>query len=71
MEQVMKTIIDLNSELLIDRSRVRDPYLRLLLTAIGQELVKGSSWVAVDKRIALEYEPLMPMLDRHLQHAAA
>lgn len=67
----MKTIIDLSSEVLIDRSRIRDPYLRLLLAAIGKELVRGSTWVAVDKQIASEYEPLMPMLDRHFQHAAA
>ena len=67
----MKMIVDLNSEVLIDRSRVRDPYLRLLLAAIGQELVKGSPWVAVDKRIALEYEPLLPMLGGRFQHAAA
>ena len=51
----MITILDLSSELLIDRSKVRDPYLRLLLTAIGEELVRGSAWVAVNKRLALEY----------------
>jgi hypothetical protein len=51
----MITILDLSSELLIDRSRIRDPYLRLLLTAIGQEMAKGSPWVAVNKRIAWEY----------------
>ena len=67
----MKSIIDLNSEVLIDRSHIRDPYLRLLLAAIGQELVKGSRWVAVDKRIALEYEPLLPMLGSHRHHVAA
>ena len=30
----MKTFVDLSSEVFIDRSRVRDPYLRLLLAAI-------------------------------------
>jgi hypothetical protein len=49
----MTAIIDLCSELLVDRSRIRDPYLRLLLTAIGQELVKGSPWVAVNKKVVL------------------
>ena len=45
----LQTIIELNSELLIDRSRIRDPYLRLLLTVIGEELAQGSAWVAVTK----------------------
>lgn len=54
-EATVNPIIDLNSELLIDRSRIRDPYLRLLLTAIGQELARGSPWVAVNKKIALQY----------------
>jgi hypothetical protein len=48
----MNAIIDLNSELLVDRSTIRNPYLRLLLTAIGEELVEGSPWIAVNKRIA-------------------
>jgi hypothetical protein len=51
----VNTIIDLSSELLIDRSGIRDPYLRLLLTAIGQELARGSPWVAVNKVIASQY----------------
>jgi hypothetical protein len=51
----MNAIIDLSSELLIDRSRICDPYLRLLLTAIGQELARGSPWIAVDKRVASRY----------------
>lgn len=51
----MDTIIDLNSELLVDCSRIRDGYLRLLLTAIGQELVKGSPWIAVNKKLALQH----------------
>ena len=67
----MNTIIDLSSELLIDRSRVRNPYLRLLLTVLGQELVKGSPWVAVNKRQATQYQPFLPLIDRQLRHAAA
>ena len=67
----MTTIIDLSSELLIDRSQVRSPYLRLLLTALGQELVRGSQWVALDKRVASQYDPLLPLIDGRLQHAAA
>jgi hypothetical protein len=51
----MTAIIDLSSELLIDRSRVRDPYLRLMLTAIGQELAKGSPWVAVPKKLVARH----------------
>jgi hypothetical protein len=67
----MKAIIDLSSEVLIDRSRVRDPYLRLLLAAIGHELARGSPWVAIDKRVASTYELLFPLIDKDLQHAAA
>ena len=48
----MHTIIDLKSELLVDRSRIRSPHLRLLLTALGQELTQGSPWIALDKQIA-------------------
>jgi len=52
----MNTMIDLSTELLIDRSRIQDPYLRLLLTAIGEELASGSPWVAVNKAIASKYK---------------
>jgi hypothetical protein len=51
----MNMIIDLQSEVWIDRSRIRDAHLRLLLTAVGEELVKGSAWVAVSKEIATYY----------------
>ena len=67
----MIPIIDLSSELLIDRSQVRNPYVRLLLSAIGQEVAKGSPWVAVDKRAASQYEPLLPVIDEPLHPAAA
>ena len=52
----MKSIIDLGSELLFDRSRVASPYVRLLVTAIGQELARGSPWVSVNKRVLLVYQ---------------
>jgi hypothetical protein len=52
----MKSMIDFGSELLFDRSRVASPYLRLVVTAIGQELVRGSSWVSVNKRVLAVYE---------------
>jgi hypothetical protein len=67
----MNTIIDLSSEMLVDRSQVRDPYLRLLLTAVGQELARGSPWVAIDKRTLSWYEPLLPLRGQQIQHAAA
>ena len=52
----MKSIIDFGSELLFDRSRVASPDLRLLVTAIGQQLAKGSPWVSVNKRVLAVYE---------------
>ena len=67
----MNAIIDLSSELLVDRSQVRDAYLRLLLAALGQELVKGSSWVVVNKKIASRYELFLEFIDGNLRHAAA
>ena len=51
----MKSIVDLGTELLFDRSRVA-PYVRLLVTAIGQELARGSPWVSVNKRALAVYE---------------
>ena len=71
MESNMTTIIDLSSELLIDRSQVRNPYLRLLLTALGQELTRGSPWVALNKKVASNYEPLLSLIDGRLQYTAA
>ena len=52
----MYSIVDLGSELLFDRSRVSSPYVRLLVAAIGQELVRGSPWVSVNKRMLAVYE---------------
>ena len=51
----MNAIIDLNSELLLDRSQIRDPHLGLLLRAVGKPLARRSAWVAVDKEIATYY----------------
>ena len=51
----MKSIVDLGSELLFDRSRIA-PYVRLLVTAIGRELARGSPWVSVNKRVLAVYE---------------
>lgn len=62
-ELTMNTIIDMNSELLIDRSRIRDGYLRLLLTALGQELVRGSPWVAVNKKVAMEHSLALLLIE--------
>lgn len=58
----MTTIIDLRSEVLIDRSQVREPYVRLLLSALGEQLVKGSPWIVLDITVALAYEPLLPLI---------
>ncbi len=67
----MNRIIDMNSEVLIDRSQVQNPYLQLLLAAVGQELAKGSPWVVVNKRIASRYEVLLEMIYGENRSAAA
>jgi len=66
----MHAIIDLSSELLVDRSRIGNPYLRLLLTAIGEELATGSPWVAVNKKIATQFSLAEHFLARQTQAAA-
>lgn len=48
----MSTVIDLGPELLVDQSTIRNPYLRLLTAAVGQQLAPGSPWVAVNKKVA-------------------
>ena len=45
----MNNVIDLGPELLVDASLIRDPYVRLLTAALGQKLVRGSPWVALNK----------------------
>jgi hypothetical protein len=71
MEPNMNTIIDLGSEMLIDRSRVHNPYLRLLLAALGQEIVRGSPWVAVNKEIATKFKLSVQTIRQQLHSAAA
>ena len=51
----MNAIIDLKSELLVDRSKIHDGCLRLLLAALGREVAKGSAWIAVNKEILAHY----------------
>ena len=58
----MNAIIDLGSELLIDRSQIRDGQLRLLLAAVGKPLVSGAAWLVVDKRVAAIYPFLRRIL---------
>jgi len=48
----MHQIIDLQTELLIDQSTIRDPYLRLLAVVIGEQVLSGSPWLAIDKTVA-------------------
>jgi len=67
----MKAVIDLDSELIVDRSRVCDPYLRLLFAAIGQKLAKGSPWVAVSKIVMAQYDLRFPLADHRSQELAA
>jgi hypothetical protein len=67
----MSAAIDLSSEMLVDRSQVPDPYLRLLLTAIGQELVTGSPWVVVDKQIAAKHDLLLPLVGQNFSRVCA
>jgi hypothetical protein len=49
----MMTTIDLGTELLIDRSTISDPYVRLAVASCGQAMVRGSQWVLVDKQLAV------------------
>ena len=58
----MDYVIDLGSELLVDRSQVPMGQLRLLLAAVGHPLVTGSPWTVVDKRVATTYRPLLAAL---------
>jgi hypothetical protein len=51
----VNSVIELGSELLLDESRIRNPYLRLLIAAVGERVVSMSPWVAVDKRVAARW----------------
>jgi hypothetical protein len=55
----MNAIIELESELLIDRSQIRDPLFRLLLAAVGRPIVSGAAWFVVDKKVATAYPFLL------------
>ena len=67
----MCAIIDLKSELLIDQSRIFNPHLRLLLAVLGKELVKGSAWVTINKKVASQFELLSGFMVERTQQAAA
>jgi hypothetical protein len=49
----MNIVIDLGTEVLLDRSAVTNPYVLLLTSALGQPLAQGSPWVALDKQSAV------------------
>ncbi len=51
----MNAIIDLGTELVIDRTAVRIPQVRMLLSAIGKPLARGSAWIVVQKQVAALY----------------
>ena len=65
----MGAVIDLGAELLLDLSRVCNPYVRLLAAALGQMLAEGSPWVAVDKQSAALCG--LSVADAHAAPAAA
>lgn len=48
------SIIDLGAEVIIDRSTIRNPYVRLIARALGAPIVSGSSWVFIEKELALQ-----------------
>jgi len=60
----MPTVIDLGTELLVDRSEIVQGSLRLMLSAVGHPLVAGSPWLVVDKATAAAYRPLLDALRR-------
>jgi hypothetical protein len=45
----MNTVIELESELMIDTSTIQDPYLRLMAIAIGKRIIRGSPWLTIDR----------------------
>jgi hypothetical protein len=52
LEAVMNTLIELESEFLLDESAIRDPYLRLMAAAIGRRLIRGSPWLTIRREVA-------------------
>jgi hypothetical protein len=72
MGQNTLQVIDLGPELLVDRTSVASPQLKLMLAAIGEQIAPGSAWVALDKRVAAVYPQLLRLLDpRHNRTLAA
>jgi hypothetical protein len=67
----MNSIIALKSQVLIDRSQIRSPYLRLVMTALGKELARGSPWVAVNKEVAIQHDLLFSLINHRSQRLAA
>jgi hypothetical protein len=67
----MNGIIELSSEVLIDRSQVHNPYLQLMLIAFGQELVRGSPWIAVSKQIAATNDVLLQLINGRIPLTSA
>ena len=63
----MNRIIDLGSELLIDQTAIRNPYLRLLAAALGKRLVGNSPWLAMDKSLVLAYCTPRPLPRRRTE----
>jgi len=45
----MNSILDLGTELLVDRSTIADPFLRLIVAALGETVLEGSAWVSINK----------------------
>lgn len=60
----MQAVIDLGTELLVDRSLITSPQLRFLLTALGEQLARNSPWVAVDKFTAIANQLPLKMLSQ-------
>ena len=48
----MKSVIELESEFLVDESAIQDPYLRLMATAIGRRIIRGSPWLTIRREVA-------------------
>ena len=67
----MNAIIDLGSELLIDRSQIHEPQLRLLLAAVGEPIVSGAAWLVVNKQVAAVYPSLLKLQRRAQQAISA
>jgi hypothetical protein len=67
----MSPVIDLSSELLINRLAVREPFVRLLLASLGREVAKGSPWIVLDKTVAAAHDVLLPFIGMQPRQIAA